>query len=170
MRGFLNSFNIGKLNDFHFRQKALTYFLVVMFIAALFYWTHAIISAKRDDMQSEVTASKERIVRVQSEIQKLQEKQQNVKPLSAGLQSYIQTLGQRMGISAKFVNIKLVNSGNRQEQVSFRSENLVYNDFSAILQDFEQYDNVWIKSVSITRRFDNPKRLDVAWDIVRAMQ
>jgi hypothetical protein len=170
VKDFLNRLNIEKLQDFHTRQKLLSYFLAVISVIALFYWTQTIISTKRADMQAATVATKERIIRVQGEIQKLQDKQQNVKLLSTGLQSYIQIMGQNMGISAKFVNIKLINSVNRQEQVSFRSENLVYKDLSAILQDFEQYDNIWVKSVYISKRFDNPKRLDIAWDIVRAIQ
>jgi len=170
MKGFLDSLSFDKLKDFHTRQILLKYFLVTMLVIALFYWTHTIMSAKQADIHSTVIATKERIARVESEIQKLQDKQQNVKLLNTGLLSYIQVMGQKMGISAKFVNIKLVNSGNRQEQVSFRSENLVYKDFLAILQDLEQYDNTLVKNIVIAKRFDNPKRLDITWDIVRAVQ
>ncbi len=175
MKKFFNSLNLNALSgagfqDFQTRQKLLTYFLAALLVLALFYWTSTILSSKKAEIQSTATAARERIVRVQSEIQKLQDKELNAKPLNTALPSYIQGMGQRMGMSAKFVNIRPVSSTGKQEQVSFRSENLVYKDFSAILQDFEQYDNVWVKSVQLAKRFDNPKRLDVIWDIVRTTQ
>jgi hypothetical protein len=82
----------------------------------------------------------------------------------------VQSLSGQLSEGGKFTNIKIINTTLRQEQVSFKTENLVYNDFVNILKELESYGNIQVKSLLVNKRFDNPKRIDALWDIVRVEQ
>jgi hypothetical protein len=161
--------NLGKsgLGDFHNRQKILLVALIVLGVCMLFYWTNAILAEKRASTIAAAENTKDRIVRVHTLMHRIDDKRINARTLDTGLLSFVQGMGNRTEIRGKLVNIRLVSSANRQEQVTFRTENLVLKEFADVLKDIEQYDNVWIRSLVITKRFDNPMRLDVSWDIIR---
>ncbi len=167
----MNKFDVSALwKDFHTRQKLLAVIGVAAVVFAMFYWTNQIISNFRNESAAAAKLTAERIVNVQKRILEINDKNANSKVLTNGLLSYVQDMGANMGIASKFTNIRLVSAQGRQEQVTFRSEGLVYQQLILIVRDLEQYDNVWVKSFMLTKRFDNPKRIDVSWDVIRSVQ
>ena len=153
--------------NFQTRQKVLLLVVIAPTLILIFDLSSRAVSSQKQRAENAVTDARIRLDDVQRYIVMRQSSQQNAQRLDAGLLSYIEGIKQRHTIQGDIVNIRLVNSANRQEQVSFRAENLVYQEFVAILNDLEQYDNIWIKTISLTKRFDNPLRIDVAFDIIR---
>jgi len=179
-RFWLNSINFNSLKnfrhagksglgDFHSRQRILLIGLIVAGVFTAFYWTNDILTDRRASTAATVENTQDRIARVLTLMQRAEHNRINARTLDTGLLSFVQGMGNRTEIRGKLVNIRLVSSANRQEQVTFRTENLVLKELANVLRDIEQYDNVWITSLVITKRFDNPQRLDVNWDIVRSM-
>ncbi|MDR2883544.1 MAG: hypothetical protein LBV09_00365 [Deferribacteraceae bacterium] len=162
--------NTAALSDYHNRQRLLLIVLICLGVFMAFYWTNGFLADSRRSTAATITTVKERISKVQTLVDRIEDKSTNAKTLDTGLLSYSQGLSSSAKVGSKLMSIKLVSSANRQEQVTFRTENLVINDLNNILQDIEQYDNVWIRALSITRRFDNPKRIDASWDIVRGAE
>jgi energy-converting hydrogenase Eha subunit C len=129
----LNNINLGNLKnlsksglgDFHSRQKIMLIALVALGIFMLFYWTNEILATKRASTIAAVESTQDRITRVHVLVHRIDDKRANAKNLDTGLLSFVQGLGNRTGIRGKLVNIRLVSSANRQEQVTFRTENLV---------------------------------------------
>jgi hypothetical protein len=151
------------------RQTFLTYFVAAAVIFLLFYNTLRILNGMIEEKSAVTEQSIKQIAVVQKRTQEAKELLNSEKTLETGLMSYVQSLSSHLGRDGKLVNIRLVSSQPKQEQVSFRSENLVYIDFLSILSDIEQYDNLWIKSYTLSKRFDNALRIDVVWDIVRVI-
>jgi hypothetical protein len=155
------------LKDPKARQNTLAYFVIATVIFLLFYNTSRILNGMIEEKNTETEQSVKQLAVVQKRIQEAKELLNSGKTLETGLMSYVQSLSSHLGRDGKLVNIRLVSSQPKQEQVSFRSENLVYIDFLSVLSDIEQYDNLWIKSYTLSKRFDNTMRVDVVWDIVR---
>ncbi|MDR2870813.1 MAG: hypothetical protein LBV04_10210 [Deferribacteraceae bacterium] len=158
-----------KLSGFQTRQRALLIFVVLAVAFLLFYWTGMAVNNQKVKAESYTADTQMRLADVQRFMVIQQSGRQDVRKLDAGLLSHIQGIKGRYGLNGDIVNIRLVSSGtaNQQEQVSFRAENLVYQEFTAILNDLEQYDNIWVKTVNVSKRFDNTERIDVAFDVIR---
>jgi mannitol-1-phosphate/altronate dehydrogenase len=155
--------------DFRFRQRFMTGLLSVLAAVFLFYAAGALFGNAVSASATRSAQLKERIENVKTRIARIEKTAAGSKVLSAGLLTHVQSLGERVTGGGKFTNIKLVNTALRQEQVTFKTENLVYNDFVNILKEFESYDNIQLKSLSVNKRFDNPKRIDAVWDVARTM-
>ncbi|MDR2400296.1 MAG: hypothetical protein LBD73_01425 [Deferribacteraceae bacterium] len=156
--------------DFHFRQQFMTALLVALAVVFIFYGTFVLFGESVQASIKNAEQLQERVTNVKSSIAKIEKNTAQTKTLSTGLLTYVQGLSGQLTGGGKFTNIKIINATTRQEQVSFKTENLVYNDFVNLLKEFENYGNVQIKSLSVNKRFDNPKRIDALWDIVRAEQ
>jgi type II secretory pathway component PulM len=158
------------LKDFHFRQRFMSIILAVLAVFFVFYITFAIFEQTIQASTMRSQQLQERVAGVKTSIAKIERNTSQTKILSTGLLTYVQNLNGQLSGTGKFTNIRVVNNTLRQEQVSFKTENLVYNDFVKILKEFESYANLQIKSISVNKRFDNPKRIDALWDLVRLEQ
>lgn len=167
LKRLINKLNLRGKSDFYTRQRLMLVFIAVGVVFMVFYWTYLVADSRKAFAHEEAARLQERINTVKVLSVQLEDRLRYAKQLNKGLLSYVQELGENTGSS--IVNIRLVSSSAQQEQVSFRAENLVYQEFITILRDIEQYDNVWVKSITVNKRFDNPQRIDVAWDIVRSM-
>jgi hypothetical protein len=160
----------AKLGNFQTRQRILMVFAVVAGVFLLFYWTAAAVSSQQAKSANYAADTQLRLADVQRFIMQRQSTMQSARVLRTGLMSHVQNIKAKYGLPGDIVNIRLVNSSGdnaRQEQVSFRAENMIYQEFITILTDLEQYDNVWVKSVSVTKRFDNTQRIDITFDVIR---
>lgn len=149
------------------QQKAVFIAAAAAFVLLLFLVTALVISSKRANAEQLALNAADRLRLTQVLTIRALDAQNNSKTLTTALQPHIEGIAPRFSLQGSIVNIRLINSSGGQEQVSFRAENLVYREFTYILNDLEQYDNVWVKSLSISRRYDNPNRIDVSFDIIR---
>ncbi|MDR2104894.1 MAG: hypothetical protein LBP51_03960 [Deferribacteraceae bacterium] len=156
------------LKDFHFRQRFMTILFAILAAFFIFYGTFALFEEAALAANNRSEQLKERISNIKTRLAKVENAQ--TKSLSMGLLTYVQSLSGQLSGGGKFTNIKIINTTLRQEQISFKTENLVYNEFVKLLKEFESYGNVQVKSLLINKRFDNPKRIDALWDIVRVEQ
>ncbi|MDE7169049.1 MAG: hypothetical protein K2N67_02525, partial [Mucispirillum sp.] len=90
-----------------------------------------------------------------------------IKNMDNGLLSFIQETGTKTGVSNKLVNIRPLNASKGIEHVSLRLENLYYDEFVKFIAEIEKYDNLNIKSVNFTRRYDNPEMIDSSMEVVK---
>lgn len=146
------------------RRSISTIFVVCSCIFLIFYWTYSFISSRSDDIRRQAELSAEKIYDVKSFLNIINGASKQ-RSLDSSLLSYVQNMNTFM--QDKITNIKLAGAFNSTEQVSFRAENLTYADIVKIIKDLEQYGNVSVKSLMINKRFDNPKRADSVWDVVR---
>ena len=155
------------ISGVNIQQKAVVIGAAVAVVLLLFVITGVVLSSKKEDAEIMAQTAHDRLRLAQVLTIRALDAQNNSKALSTSLQQHIEGIGPRYSIRGAILNIRLINSSNKQEQVSFRAENLVYKEFTYILNDLEQYDNVWVKSVDIKKRYDNPERIDVSFDVVR---
>jgi hypothetical protein len=165
----LEKFN-ALFKDFHFRQRVMTALLVILTVFFIFYITFALFEEAVNASVKRAEQLEERISNVKTRAAQIDKDTAQTKTLTTGLLTYVQGLSGQLSGGGKFTNIKIVNTTVRQEQISFKTENLVYNDFIKITKEFESYGNLQIKSLSVNKRFDNPRRIDALWDIVRIEQ
>jgi hypothetical protein len=166
--------NIAELRtlfkDFHFRQRFMMALLASLAVFFLFYGAFTIFGEAVSASAKRSEDLRERIVNVKTRIAKIEKNSSQTKILTTGLLTYVQSLNGQVSAEGKITNIKMLSTTMRQEQVSFKTENLVYNDFVKLLKEFEGYGNLQIKSLAVNKRFDNPKRIDALWDMVKAEQ
>ena len=156
------------LSDFNARQRMLTIFMASAIIFMIFFWTNTIINAQTEKLNTRINDTYERIESARRNAVIIDYRRRNTQKLSTGLFTYIQGLSGKLRLRAAITGTRLVSSQSNQEQVSFRTENLVYEEFVGILKDFEQYDNIQVKNLSIRKRFDNPRHIDANWDLIRS--
>ena len=156
------------LSDFNARQRMLTIFMASAIIFMIFFWTNTIINAQTEKLNTRINDTYERIESARRNAVIIDYRRRNTQKLSTGLFTYIQGLSGKLRLRVAITGTRLVSSQSNQEQVSFRTENLVYEEFVGILKDFEQYDNIQVKNLSIRKRFDNPRHIDANWDIIRS--
>ena len=156
------------LSDFNTRQRILTIFMGTAIIFMIFFWTATIINARTQRLEKRISDTYERIETARNNVIAIDYRRRNTQKLSTGLFTYIQALNTKLHLRGAVTGNRLVSSQSSQEQVAFRTENLVYEEFIAILRDFEMYDNVQVKNLTLRKRFDNPGRIDVSWDLTRS--
>lgn len=163
--------DIGELKDFYDknRQKILTVFVILSCIFFIFYWTGNIINSKKRSASVSAEAAYERWVKAADYSAKIKRADFSAgRRLTTGLPSFLQTAGGNLGIGEKLVNIRPVSSGGNIEQASVRLENLYYDEFINFIAALEGYDNLKVKSLSFSRRYDNPSMIDVSMEIVKS--
>ena len=151
------------------RQKVLTVFVIVCSIFFLFYWTSALINSKKTKYISSSAASYERLekaTRLAAKIKQAELTGDGIK-METGLLAFVQTAGSLVGIGNKLVNIRPVIATGNIEHVSLRMENVYYDEFINFLSKIEAYDNIRVKTMSFSRRYDNTQMIDVTMEIVK---
>jgi hypothetical protein len=160
------------MSDFRTRQRVMMVLAGGVLIFLIFYWTHMLEARKIQSLEASIAATYARTDEVIGYAAQIKFNERSTASLSTGLLSYIQNMPGRLPIAGQIINLRMVaqsGTANRQEQVSFRTENLVYKEFLDILADLERYDNVWVKSMTLTKRFDNPMHIDIGWEVVRGL-
>lgn len=167
----LKQINLSSVRDFYDknRQSLLTAFIVIGGVFFIFYWTTSLIDSKKRAYISSAKASYEKLEKAtafavkikQDEVSGVRNRVQNV-----SLPSFIQNAGNESGLGKKIVNIRPMNTSGNLEHVSMRMENLFYDELIGFISRIEAYDNLRVKSIGFTRRYDNPTMIDVSMEIV----
>ena len=150
------------------RQQILTVFLICAGIFFLFYWTGMIISSKAKDYNSGAEATYERLEKAAQLAVQVKQAEATKNSMKEGLLSFIQTTFSDLEMRKKLVNLRPVTSSTNIEHISMRLENLYYDEFIKFIAKIEVFDNLHIKSVSFTKRYDNPNMIDAALEIVKS--
>lgn len=151
-----------------YKQQILTTFVVVVGIFFLFYWTSSFLDSQLNSAKKNAENDYKKLERVATMIlQVKQAEQQGVRTMNQGLLTFIQETGTKNGISAKLVNIRPITAKKGIEHVSLRVENLYYDEFIKFISDIETYDNLNIKVINFTKRYDNPKMIDSSIEVVK---
>lgn len=151
-----------------YRQQILTAFVAVTGVFFLFYWTGSFINLKINSVKSEAAAAYNRLEKAANMAGQIKlADSRGIKNMDNGLLSFIQETGTKTGVSNKLVNIRPLNASKGIEHVSLRLENLYYDEFVKFIAEIEKYDNLNIKSVNFTRRYDNPEMIDSSMEVVK---
>lgn len=148
------------------KQIILTSLLTVMGVFFLFYWTLEYLNSKIDDNIYAADKTYEKLQKATNMSEQLKvSKSLNFNNMNSGLLTFIQDTGSSVGISNKLVNIRPVSSAKNSEIVSLRLENLYYDELIKFIATIEKYDNLQVKNISFTRRYDNPKMIDSSMEV-----
>jgi len=148
------------------REKILTIVLAVGVIFLLFYWTHQIFQSKAE----EAISSKKTYIKKAEKAQKLIAKTSTgstMKIMSRGLLSFVQNRASSSGLSQSVASIKPKNIPGSKEAAFIRLQNLNYNQAVLFIRSMEQYSNIEITHLKISKRFDNENMIDLVMDIAK---
>lgn len=152
------------------RQKVLTVFVVLCGIFFIFYWTAGFINSKKSEHLASAAASYERLEK--AAVLAAQIKQGELagggNNMNMGLLAFVQTTGSNCGISNKLINIRPVTASGNIEHVSLRMENLFYDEFINFISKIEAYNNLKVKTLNFSRRYDNSSMIDASMEIIKS--
>lgn len=167
----LKKINFSSIKDFYDknRQRVLTFFVVLCGVFFIFYWTDSLIEAKKKEYIASAKAGYEKLEKAAEYAVKIKQAEvsgarNKVKDIS--LLAFAQNTGASSGIGEKLVNIRPITTSDKLEHVSLRLENLYYDELVGFISRLEAYDNLRIKAMSFTRRYDNPSMIDISMEIV----
>ena len=136
-------------------------------ILLLFYWTHLAFDKSIKAKKNEIQIYKEKIRKVSILISELHQNNGSSEKITGGLLSFFQNTTRKIGLEDKMVVIKPKISDSGYEAAKIRFENLNLNDFISIIKMLDSYSNLKIKHLEITKRFDNPRLINLDLDILR---
>ncbi len=151
-----------------YKQQILTFFVGVMAVFFLFYWTNAFLQSKLNNAVkiSENTYKKlENAANMAGQIQFAKTK--GINAMNQNLLVFIQNTGSEISISDKMVNLRPVSASKGIEHISLRMENLYYDELVKFIKEIEKYDNLSIKVINFNKRYDNPKMIDTSIEVVK---
>ncbi len=141
--------------------------LVIVVIFFVFYWTHVLVSSKIADTKSNIDSLKHRLINVQELVTDIKCNSSSPFELKKGLLAFIQQVTAYKNLSDKISNLQTVNSSSNHETVSMKLESLNLEQIIYIIKHIEQYNNLYIKHLEITKRFDDPQLADMTIQIVK---
>lgn len=140
-------------------------FAIIFFI---FHWTNKIFNNIEKSYISDAENTYSRLEKVTQIAQDMKSSENRQNIMTEGLLSYIQKSCGEINIAEKLINLRPVSSNDRLEHISMRLENLYYDEFIKLVSKIESFDNLFIKSVSFTKRYDNPQMIDVSIEVVKS--
>ncbi|MBQ3033397.1 MAG: hypothetical protein IJD28_03380 [Deferribacterales bacterium] len=150
------------------RQQILTVFLICAGIFFLFYWTSQIVSSKVKSYESSANAAYERLEKAAQLAVQVRQAEASKNSMNEGLLTFIQKTCGDLEMASKLVNLRPLTSSATLEHISMRLENLYYDEFIKFIGKIETFDNLHIKYVSFTKRYDNPNMIDASFEIVKS--
>ena len=163
----LKNINLREIYISH-KQTILTGFVSVVAVFFLFYWTTLFLNSKIEDNIKKADKTYEKLQKATNMVEQIKVSNSlNFNNMNNGLLTFIQDTGSAVGISNKLVNIRPVSNTKDSEVVSLRLENLYYNELIEFIAIIEKYDNLNLKSISFSRRYDNPKMIDSSMEVVK---
>lgn len=150
------------------KQQILTIFLICAGIFFLFYWTDQFFSSKERSYKAGAEAVYERLEKAAQLAVQVRQADASKNLMKDGLLSFSQKTCMDIGIGKKLVNLRPVTSSSSIEHISMRLENLYYDEFIKFIANVEKFDNLYIKTISFTKRYDNPNMIDAAIEIVKS--
>jgi hypothetical protein len=150
------------------KESFLIIFILITSVCLLFYWTHLAFNKKYLSILKETQVYKEKIKKVKKLSLKLKNNNFSTKKVSSGLLSFYQIQTRNIGLENKLVVIKPKITDSGSETVVVRYEKLNFNELMSVIKITDSYSNLNIKSFEISKRFDNPKLIDLNMEIMRS--
>lgn len=150
------------------RQNILMAFIACAGVFFLFYWTDRILTSKAEEYEAGARAAYERLEKAVNLAVQVRQAESAGNAMRGGLLSFIQKTCVDLNMESRLVNLRPVASSASMEHISMRLENLYYDEFIRFTAKMESFDNLRIKSVSFTRRYDNPNKIDAVFEIVKS--
>ena len=150
------------------RQKLLTAFIICAGIFFLFYWTDRIFTSKAEEYETSANAAYERLEKAANLAAQVRQRESAKNDMKEGLPSFVQKTCGELNMGEKLANLRSLSASAGIEHISMRLENLYYDEFIKFITKTEAFDNLHIKSVSFTRRYDNPNKIDAVFEIVKS--
>ena len=120
-----------------------------------FFWTYSFFNSKELQIKSRTNDILSQIRKVQILVKKLDNNKLNNYTLNIGLLSFIQQISTENHIDNHIINLQTINSGNNTETVSVKFNSLNLSEILKIIHNIEQYSNLYIKKLSITKQENN---------------
>ncbi len=152
----------------HNKQKIQISIIIFAGIFFLFYWTNLIIENKEKEYLSNAEASYAKLEKVTQMAQDIKSSNKKTSIMNEGLLSFIQNQCSLLNISQKLINLRPISTTGKNEHVSIRLENLYYDEFINLISKIESFDNLYIKNISFSKRYDNPSMIDVMLEVVKS--
>ncbi len=149
------------------KETFLTLFVIISIIALIFYWTHLAFNNVIKSKQNEINIYKEKIQKVKSLTAKLKQNTSSYKRINGGLLSFFQNQTKKLGLEDKLIVIKPKMTESGDEAAIIRYEKLNFNEFIKITKLIDDYSDLKIKHLEISKRFDNPKLINLDMEILR---
>ncbi len=133
-----------------------------------FYWTDFFINSKVKSYNSEAEQTYERLGKVMELTAKLRTNNATQNTMDTGLLSFLQKSSENSGMGDRLANLRAVPSNDGVEHASLRLENLYYDEMIMFIVRIEAFDNLYVKSLTFNRRYDNEQKVDVTLEIVKS--
>ena len=148
------------------KDDILAIIIASVMIFLLFYWTHLFFESKRKNIISKTQLKHNLVLKVNDLYSKFQmDKDGKNKMISGGLLSFVQKVGNDLGMEEKIASLKPKTAQGDRSAVSVRFEQLNLNDIINILSRIDAYSDLEIDSLSLNRRFDDKNLADLYMEI-----
>jgi len=125
---------------------------IAIIITFIFLWTYYLFNIQIRQLKSRTTYLVNQIKKVQHLVNDLNNHKHGIYKLNVGLLSFIQQLSTNNKIDNHIINLQTINSDNNTETVSVKFNSLNLSEILKIIKNIEQYSNLYIKKLSITKQ------------------
>jgi len=139
------------------KENVLYIIVAIGVVFLIFYWTHLFLQGKIKSMKQEISTIENRIVEVEQLAKMAKSDANRESELTTGLLSFVQNLGRLINIEQKIISVQPKTLSNYNEAVTFKVENVNFNELIDLIQNIDRYSNVLITSITVDKRFDNPQ-------------
>ncbi len=149
------------------KQKILIIFIVVTSVFFLFYWTFIFFNSKKEGYLASSDQLYTQVGKALGLKLTLEQSNNTVNEVKIGLLGFSQELANKKGVSTKLVTLRPIKSDQDFEHVNIRLESMYYTEVINVIAEFERYNNLWIKAVTLTPRYDDTKLVDINMEVVK---
>ncbi len=149
------------------KEALLVSIVVIASMILIFYWIHLAFNKVINDKTAQIKVYKDKINKVRVLTEQLNTGDNHLKRINGGLLSFLQNQTKRLKLESKLTVIKPRLTDTGVEAAMIRFEKLKLNEIMDILQLLDLYADLKVKTMELTRRFDNPKTADLNMEILR---
>ncbi len=139
------------------KENVLYIIVAIGVIFLTFYWTHLFLQGKIKSMKQEISTIENRIIEAEQLAKMAKMDTNRESELTTGLLSFVQSIGRLTNIEQKIISVQPKTLSNYNEAVTFKVENVNFNELIDLIQNIDRYSNVVITSITVDKRFDNPQ-------------
>lgn len=150
----------------NFNKEHILYFIALFgVIFLIFYWSHLFVESKIESMQNDISSMEEKIEESGRLLSLINSGTNNKSSVNTGLLSFVQNLGKNENVENKIISVKPKSTSNYNEAVSLKIEKVNLNELTSIVSSLDKYSNIIITSISIDKRYDDPKFANMSIEI-----
>lgn len=147
------------------REQIALVFIVLTGCFLLFYWTHLAFDSYSTNVASDTATVKEKIAKVDTMMKKINTSTNRVQRVNTGLLAFMQNHAGKLGLESKLTVIKPKSAVSGKESATMRFENFTLSNLVSLTSLIDNYDNLQVDSMSVTKRFDNVKLVNVSMEL-----